>query len=225
MTESTIEHNHLDLDSKQVLISPDLSSLPDRPQVESSPLQLGIMASGSGTNFEAIAKAIADGKLNAEIQVLIYNNPQAKVKERAEKYKIPTVLIDHRQYQKRENLDHEIVAVLKAYGANWVVMAGWMRIITQILLDGYPNRVINIHPSLLPSFKGIGAVEKALAAKVKITGCTAHLVSLEVDSGEIIMQAAVPVLPSDNLKTLHARIQTQEHNILPQAIALAASKF
>lgn len=225
MTESTIEHNHLDLDSNQVLISPDLSSLPDRPQVESSPLQLGIMASGSGTNFEAIAKAIADGKLNAEIQVLIYNNPQAKVKERAEKYKIPTVLIDHRQYQKRENLDHEIVAVLKAYGANWVVMAGWMRIITQILLDGYPNRVINIHPSLLPSFKGIGAVEKALAAKVKITGCTAHLVSLEVDSGEIIMQAAVPVLPSDNLKTLHARIQTQEHNILPQAIALAASKF
>ncbi len=223
MTESTIEHNHLD--SKQILISPDLLSLPDRLQVESLPLQLGIMASGSGTNFEAIAKAIADGKLNAEIQVLIYNNPQAKVKERAEKYNIPTVLIDHRQYQKRENLDHEIVAVLKAYGANWVVMAGWMRIITQILLDGYPNRVINIHPSLLPSFKGIGAVEQALAAKVKITGCTVHLVSLEVDSGEIIMQAAVPVLPSDNFQTLHARIQTQEHNILPQAIALAVSKF
>lgn len=223
MTEPTIQHNHLD--SKQVLISPDLLSLPDRPQAESSPLQLGIMASGSGTNFEAIAKAIADGKLNAEIQVLIYNNPQAKVKERAEKYNIPTVLIDHRQYQKRENFDHEIVAVLKAYGANWAIMAGWMRIITQILLDGYPNRVINIHPSLLPSFKGIGAVEQALAAKVKITGCTVHLVSLEVDSGEIIMQAAVPVLPSDNLKTLHSRIQTQEHNILPQAIALAASKF
>ncbi|MEL6579233.1 MAG: phosphoribosylglycinamide formyltransferase, partial [Cyanobacteria bacterium J06621_12] len=140
-------------------------------------------------------------------------------------YNIPTVLIDHRQYSTRENLDHEIVAVLKAYGADWVVMAGWMRIITQVLLDGYPCRVINIHPSLLPSFKGIRAIEQALAAKVKITGCTVHLVSLEVDSGEIIIQAAVPVLADDTLDTLHARIQVQEHNILPQAIAIATAKF
>ncbi|MGL5796100.1 MAG: phosphoribosylglycinamide formyltransferase, partial [Waterburya sp.] len=134
-----------------VLISPDLpaSSL---SQVKSAPIQLGIMASGSGTNFEAVARAIADGQLNAEIKVLIYNNPQAKVKERAEKYKIPTVLIDHRQYKQRTSLDQEIVAVLKAHGVDWVVMAGWMRIVTEVLLAGYPNRVINIHPSLLPSF-------------------------------------------------------------------------
>ncbi|MEM7595406.1 MAG: phosphoribosylglycinamide formyltransferase, partial [Cyanobacteria bacterium P01_A01_bin.83] len=178
---------------------------------------------GSGTNFEAVAQAIADGKLNAEIKVLVYNNPNAKVKQRAEKYNIPAILVDHRQYQSRENLDREIVAVLKAYGADWVVMAGWMRIITQVLLDGYPKRVLNIHPSLLPSFKGIRAIEQALAAKVKITGCTVHLVSLEVDSGEIIMQAAVPILPEDTRETLHARIQLQEHSILPQAIALAAS--
>ena len=110
-----------------------------------------------GTNFAAVAKAIADGELNAEIKVLIYNNPEAKVKDKAKKYDIPTVLIDHRQYSSRENLDHEIVAVLKAYGADWVVMAGWMRITTQVLLDGYPDRIINIHPSLLPSFKGIRA--------------------------------------------------------------------
>ena len=96
-----------------------------------------------------------------------------------------------------------------------------MRIITQVLLDGYPNRVINIHPSLLPSFKGIKAIEQALTAKVKITGCTVHLVSLEVDSGAVIMQAAVPILPDDNLETLHRRIQIQEHHILPKAIALA----
>ncbi|MEO0014558.1 MAG: hypothetical protein RLZZ535_2947, partial [Cyanobacteriota bacterium] len=110
----------------------------------------------------------------------------------------------------------------KDYGVDWVIMAGWMRITTQVLLDGYPNRVINIHPSLLPSFKGIKAIEQALQAKVKITGCTVHLVSLEVDSGEIIMQAAVPVLSDDTLDSLHARIQVQEHRILPTAIAIAA---
>lgn len=205
----------------QVLVSPNLSSIPS----SSSPLQLGVMASGSGTNLSAVAKAIADGKLNAEIKVLIYNNPQAPVKERAEQYNIPTVLLDHRQYQQRENLDQKIVTVLKDYGVDWVVMAGWMRIITQVLLDGYPNRVINIHPSLLPSFKGIRAIEQALFAKVKITGCTVHLVSLEVDSGAIIMQAAVPILADDTRDTLHARIQQQEHYILPRAIALIASKF
>ena len=217
MTESVIPDNRED--SSQVLISPNLSSIPS----SSRPLQLGVMASGSGTNLEAIAQAIADGKLKAEIKVLIYNNPNAKVKQRAEKYNIPTVLIDHRQYQQREDLDQKIAAVLKAYGVDWVVMAGWMRIVTQVLLNSYPNRVINIHPSLLPSFKGIRAIEQALAAKVKITGCTVHLVSLEVDSGEIIMQAAVPILPNDTKETLHGRIQIQEHHILPQAIALASS--
>jgi phosphoribosylglycinamide formyltransferase-1 len=206
-----------------VLISPNLPKL-SLSQVKSAPIQLGIMASGSGTNFESVARAIADGQLNAEIKVLIYNNPQAKVKERAEKYKIPTVLIDHRQYKQRTSLDQEIVAVLKAHGVDWVVMAGWMRIVTEVLLAGYRNRVINIHPSLLPSFKGIRAIEQALAAKVKITGCTVHLVSLEVDSGEILMQAAVPILADDTLETLHARIQVQEHYILPQAIALAVGQ-
>jgi phosphoribosylglycinamide formyltransferase 1 len=208
------------VNSDAVLISPNLSaSLP----VDSRPLQLGVMASGSGTNFAAVARAIAEGKLNAEIKVLIYNNPQAKVRERAEEYSIPASLIDHRAYRSREDLDHEIVATFKTYGVDWVIMAGWMRITTQILLDGYPNRVINIHPSLLPSFKGIKAIEQALEARVKITGCTVHLVSLEVDSGEIIMQAAVPVLEDDTLDTLHARIQVQEHRILPQAIAICGS--
>ena len=203
-------------DSAKVLISPAPSFAS-----QSRPLQLGIMASGEGTNFEAVAKAIADGKLDAKIQVVIYNNPDAKVKERAEQYEIPTILVDHREYPERENFDHEIVAVLKSYAADWVVMAGWMRIITQVMLDGYPKRIINIHPSLLPSFKGSKAVEQALEAGVKITGCTAHLVDLEVDSGKIIMQAAVPVLPEDDVETLHARIQQQEHLIFPQAIALA----
>jgi len=101
-------------------------------------------------------------------------------------------------------------------------MAGWMRIVTQVLLDAFPDRVINIHPSLLPSFPGIRAVEQALAAKVKITGCTVHIARLEVDSGPILMQAAVPVLPEDTPETLHARIQVQEHKIMLGAIALIA---
>ena len=226
MTESAIDRNFdtakpYNGNSHQVLISPDLAS---DSSPSSAPLRLGVMASGSGTNFAAVAKAIANKQLNAEIQVLIYNNPDAKVKERAEKYKIPTVLIDHRAYKSRENLDSEIVAVLKAYSVEWVVMAGWMRIVTQVLLDGYCDRVINVHPSLLPSFKGINAIEQAFAAKVKITGCTVHLVSLEVDSGAIIMQAAVPILANDTLESLHARIQVQEHRILPQAISLAAQQ-
>ncbi|MDJ0746101.1 MAG: phosphoribosylglycinamide formyltransferase [Xenococcaceae cyanobacterium MO_167.B27] len=186
------------------------------------PLQLGVMASGSGTNFEALAKAIAENKLNAQVKVLIYNNPDAKVRSRAEKWQIPAILIDHRQYKQREALDQKIVATFQEYGVEWVIMAGWMRIATQVLLDGFPDRVINIHPSLLPSFKGIRAIEQALAAGVKITGCTVHKVSLAVDSGEIIMQAAVPILPNDTPDTLHARVQVQEHIILPQAIALAA---
>ena len=219
MTESVVSRNPQVCNN--VLISPDPSSFSSQRK-SSHPLQLGVMASGSGTNFEAVAKAIALKELDAEIKVLIYNNPQAKAKERAKKYNIPAVLIDHRQYKKREDLDRQIVKTLQSYGVDWTIMAGWMRIITQVLLDAYPQRVINIHPSLLPSFKGIRAIEQALAARVKITGCTVHLVSLEVDSGEIIMQAAVPILPKDNLETLHERIQVQEHRILPQAIALAA---
>ena len=219
MNESVMPNNSQD--SAEVLISPSPSSFPS----QSRPLQLGIMASGDGTNFEAIAKAISNGELNAKIQVVIHNNPNAKVKERAKQYDIPTVFVDHRQYEQRENFDHEIVAVLKSYAADWVVMAGWMRIITRVMIDGYPQRIINIHPSLLPSFKGIKAVEQALAAEVKITGCTAHLVDLEVDSGKILMQAAVPVLADDTVETLHPRIQQQEHRIFPQAIALAGASI
>jgi phosphoribosylglycinamide formyltransferase-1 len=185
-------------------------------------ISLGVMASGSGSNFEAIAEAISRGELNAQIKVLICNNPQALVLSRAAKWNIPTVVIDSRQYKQREGLDERIVATMQEYGVELVVMAGWMRIVTQVLLDGFPHRAINIHPSLLPGFKGIKAIERALEAKVKITGCTVHFVSLEVDSGEILLQAAVPVLPNDTAETLHARVQIQEHIILPQAIAIAA---
>jgi phosphoribosylglycinamide formyltransferase 1 len=202
------------------LISPDVSL--DR---NSAPLKLGVMASGSGSNFAAIAQSIQDQKLNAQIEVLIYNNPDAKVVERAERFGIKTVLLDHRTFSDRESLDRTIVETLAAHSVEWVVMAGWMRIVTPVLISAFPNRILNIHPSLLPSFKGNRAVEQTLAAGVKIAGCTVHLVVPEVDSGRIIMQAAVPVLADDTLETLQDRIHVQEHIIYPQAIALAAQQI
>ena len=205
-------------DSTLSLVSPSIS---DRPQV--APLKLGIMASGNGSNFDVVAQAIQDGQLNAQIQVLIYNNPSAKAAVKAANRGVEAVLLNHRNYKSREEFDQKIVQTLRHYDVDWVIMAGWMRLVTSVLIDAFPENIINIHPSLLPSFKGIHAVEQALASGVKITGCTAHIACLEMDSGPILIQAAVPVLPDDTAETLHARIQIQEHRILPLAIALAAS--
>ncbi len=200
------------------LISPNI--LPKK--LMSAPLKLGIMASGNGSNFEAVAEAIKNGELAAKIQVLIYNNYSAKAAVRAENWGVPSVFLDHRKYKTREEFDQEIVQTLQQYDVEWVIMAGWMRLVTSVFIDAFPDKMINIHPSLLPSFKGINAVEQALAAGVKIAGCTVHLLCLEMDSGAILIQAAVPVLPDDTAETLHARIQVEEHRILPIAIALAS---
>ncbi|MEO0704796.1 MAG: phosphoribosylglycinamide formyltransferase [Cyanobacteria bacterium J06649_5] len=221
--------------SSTALVSPDSSIQPStqpstQPLSESddtrcSPLRLGIMASGSGSNFEAIAQAIERKDLNARIEVVIYNNPGARVVERARRLGIPAQLINHREFESRESLDLAIVAALRSHGVTWVIMAGWMRRVTQQLISAFPQRILNIHPSLLPSFPGINAVKQALKAQVKITGCSVHYVELVVDSGPIIMQAAVPVLPNDTEKTLQARIQVQEHRIFPQAIKIAAQAY
>ncbi len=214
--------NSISVDSTPCLISPPVTPFDEMAGV---PIKLGIMASGNGSNFEAIAQAIANQELNAKIQVVIYNNPDAKVVERAKRWGIPAILLNHREYKKREELDAKIVETFQQFDVEIVVMAGWMRIITPVLIDAFPNRLINIHPSLLPSFKGIRGVEQALEAGVKITGCTVHLVVPEVDSGPILMQAAVPIFPDDTPETLHDRIQVQEHKILPKAIAIAAAQF
>lgn len=206
--------------TQECLLSPnpaDLMLAADYP-----PLKLGILASGSGSNFEAIAQAIADQKLSAQIQVVIYNNPGAKVQERAQRWQVPSQLLNHRDYPSREALDLAIVQTLQSHRVDWLIMAGWMRVATPVLLDAFPRRALNIHPSLLPSFPGIRAVEQALAKGVKVTGCTVHYVVPEVDSGPILIQAVVPVLPDDDAERLHARIQVQEHRILPLAIQIAA---
>uniref|UniRef100_B8HN73 Phosphoribosylglycinamide formyltransferase n=1 Tax=Cyanothece sp. (strain PCC 7425 / ATCC 29141) TaxID=395961 RepID=B8HN73_CYAP4 len=205
---------------------PSLISPPPSPPLGRAvpPLKLGILASGTGSNFAAIAQAIAAGELPARAEVLVYNNPGAKVAERAAAFQIPTRLLNHRDYKQREDHDRQIVAVLREFGVEWVVMAGWMRIVTPVLIDAFPERIINLHPSLLPSFPGVRAVEQALAAGVKISGCTVHLVVPAVDSGPILCQAAVPVLSEDTPETLHARIQVQEHRILLQTIAQIAQQ-
>ena len=204
------------------IISPDLNL--EELKLDKT-IKLGVMASGSGSNFEAIAKAIVAGELNAKVEVLIYNNPDAKVKQRAEKYNVPHKLLNHREFSSREALDQAIVEVFQQYDVDWIVMAGWMRIVTNELLKAYPQRVINIRPSILPSFKGINAVEQALEAKVKVTGCTVHLVDLEVDSGKILIQAVVPILPDDDADSLHQRVQVQEHRIMTRGIAIAQKNY
>ncbi|BAZ03493.1 phosphoribosylglycinamide formyltransferase [Calothrix sp. NIES-3974] len=203
----------------------DASLINNWQNPQQQPAKLAIMASGNGSNFEAVAGAIASGILHAQIQVVIYNNPDAYVAQRAKSWGIPAILINHREFNSRQDFDRAIVKVLLDYQVEWVVMAGWMRLVTQVLIDAFPQRIINIHPSLLPSFKGVRAIEQALAAGVKITGCTVHLVCLEVDSGPILIQAAVPILPGDTPQTLHERVQIEEHRILPIGIALAIHKI
>ncbi|MFE4107240.1 phosphoribosylglycinamide formyltransferase [Almyronema epifaneia] len=212
--------DELEFGAELSIISPQV----EWPTAQAQPLRLGLMASGNGSNLAAIANAIAAGQLNASIAVLIYNQPEARVAQRAEQLGIPAVLLDHRAFPNRELLDAAIIQTLLQAEVDWVIMAGWMRRVTQVLIAAFPQRILNIHPSLLPSFPGLRAVEQALKAGVKISGCTVHIVELAVDSGPIIMQAAVPVWPNDTAPTLQARIQQQEHRIYPQAIALAAQQ-
>ncbi len=198
---------------------------PDRPPAEARPLRLGVMASGAGSNFEALVAACQRGQLAATVCQLVVNNPGCGAEQRALRLGVPCTVHDHRSHASREALDQALIASFQAADVELVVMAGWMRIVTQALIDAYPERLINIHPSLLPSFRGAKAIEQALAAGVQLSGCTAHLVSLEVDTGPILVQAAVPVLATDTLESLSARIHAQEHQILPLAVQLAAERL
>ncbi len=189
------------------------------------PLRLGVMASGAGSNFEALVRAGRQGPLNAEVVQLVVNNPGCGASRRAAALAVPCALLDHRELRDRRQLDQRIAALFQEQGVDLVVMAGWMRIVTPELIGAYPQRLLNIHPSLLPSFRGVDAVGQALAAGVRLSGCTAHLVVEEVDAGPILAQAAVPVLAGDDHASLSARIQRQEHRLLPRAVALAAARL
>ena len=185
-------------------------------------IRLGILASGNGSNFESIVKSIQNKQLNAEIIILIVNNPNCLAIKKAIKYEIPYIIINNKNYSSRLEHDKIVMKKLEELSVELVVMAGWMRIVGEELINKFKNRLINIHPSLLPSFKGIDAIQQAIDNRVTITGCTVHYVQKEVDSGSIIIQAAVPLKEKDSIETLKKRIQDMEHIILPLAIAKVA---
>lgn len=189
------------------------------------PLRLGVMASGNGSNFEALVNACRLGPLAAEVVLLVVNNAGCGAQQRAERLGVACELVDHRLQPDREALDRNLIALFQAERIDLVVMAGWMRIVTPVLIEAFPDRLVNIHPSLLPSFRGVDGIGQALAAGVRLAGCTAHLVAAEVDAGPILVQAAVPVLAGDDHSSLARRIQAQEHRILPLAVALAAARL
>ena len=188
-------------------------------------LRLGVMASGEGTNFEALVQACRQGPLQADVVQLVVNNPGCGAERRAARLGVACACLDHRLQPSREALDLALTGLFRDLAVDLIVLAGWMRIVTPTLIDAFPDRLLNIHPSLLPSFRGLNAVGQALASGVTISGCTAHLVAEEVDAGPILVQAAVPVLADDDIPKLQRRIQRQEHLILPLAVALAAERL
>ena len=188
-------------------------------------LRLAVMASGNGSNFEALVHACRAGRPRAEVALLVVNNPGCAAITRAERLGVAWQLLDHRYHTSREDLDQALINVFRQEAIDLVVMAGWMRVVTPLLIAAFPERLVNIHPSLLPSFRGMNAAAQALDAGVTLAGCTAHLVSAEVDAGQILVQAAVPVLADDDLASLSKRIQRQEHRILPLAVQLAAERL
>jgi len=185
-------------------------------------LKIGVLVSGNGTNLQAILDRCADGTLSAEIACVISNKAEAHALERARKHGIPTVHIDHRDFPGRAHYDAELVDTLRKHDVGLVVLAGFMRIITPVLIDAFPAAIMNIHPALLPAFPGLHAQRQALEHGVRITGCTVHFVDAGTDTGPIILQSAVAVDTEDTEETLSAKIQLEEHRIYPQAIQLFA---
>jgi len=182
----------------------------------------GALISGAGTNLQAIIDRIAAGRLDCALRVVVCNRPRAAGLLRAAAAGIPTRVIDHRAFGTRGDFERAVVEVLREAGVELVVLAGFDRLVTRMLLEAFPQRVINIHPGLLPAFKGLHAQRDALEYGVKLAGATVHLVDEETDHGPIIVQGAVAVRPDDTEETLRDRILAVEHEIYPAAIQLFA---
>ena len=185
-------------------------------------LDVAVLISGSGTNLQALIDACADDNFPATIKVVISNKPDVMGLERAEKAGIPTKVIDHRNFDTREAFDDQIQEALKEYDVKLICLAGFMRILDARFVNRWRNRMLNIHPSLLPSFKGLHTQERALEAGVRFSGATVHFVNPELDDGPIITQAAVAINPDDTAETLAAKVLEKEHIIYPQALRLVA---
>jgi phosphoribosylglycinamide formyltransferase 1 len=187
---------------------------------ERAPVKLGVLISGTGTNLQAIIDAVERGELRAEIRLVISNRANVQGLERARTHGIPTRLIEHRRFPSREDFDRALVAALTEHGVELVVCAGFMRLLSPVMLSAFADRVMNIHPALLPAFPGVHAQKAALEYGVRFTGCTVFFVREGVDDGPIIAQAVVPVIPGDTEESLSERIRAQEHRLYPWAIQL-----
>lgn len=179
---------------------------------------IGVLVSGRGTNLQALVDAVSEGRLDARIGVVISNRADAQALERANEAGIETLIIDHRSFATREAFDSALASALLERGVSVVCLAGFMRLIGRSLLDAFPNAILNIHPSLLPSFPGVDAQRQALQHGVKVSGATVHIVTGELDGGPIVVQASVPVRDDDTVETLSARILIEEHRIYPEAV-------
>ena len=193
-----------------------------------SPLRVAVLASGRGSNLQAIIDAIEAGQAQARIVVVISNKKDAVALERARKHGLTDLFVDPKPFagrpDSREAYDRSLLEILQQHDVELVLLAGYMKIVTAVLVNAYANRMMNIHPSLLPSFPGLDVQKKAIEWGCKMSGCTVHFVTEGVDEGPIIIQAAVPILDDDTPETLAARILVQEHKIYPRAVQLFAER-
>ena len=185
-------------------------------------LPIGVLISGAGTNLQAIIDAIEAKRLDAAIKLVLSNKADAYGLVRAKNHRIATEILDHRKYASRETYDQAVIDLLRAHGVELVVLAGFMRLLSPVFVKAYSNRIMNIHPALLPSFPGLHVQKKAVEYGVRFSGCTVHFVNDECDEGPIIIQAVVPVFADDTEEKLAARILKEEHRIYPRAIQLYA---
>ncbi len=181
---------------------------------------LGVLISGRGSNLQAIIDAIDGGRLAARVAVVISNRADAPGLERARRAGIPALHLDHRAFASRQDYDRALVDALGAHHVDLVCLAGFMRLLSPVFIEAYPNAILNIHPSLLPAFPGLDAQHQAWTHGVKVSGATVHLVDCDLDAGPIVLQRAVPVLDDDTPDTLAARILVEEHRLYPEAIRL-----
>jgi phosphoribosylglycinamide formyltransferase-1 len=182
--------------------------------------RLGVLISGRGSNLQSIIDAIRERRLRAEVALVVSNRAEAAGLARAHAAGVETLCLQTRDYPDRDAYDAAVASALKARGVELVCLAGFMRLVGAPLLEAFPHRILNVHPSLLPAFPGVDAQRQALEHGVRITGATVHLVTPEMDGGPILVQAAVPVLDDDTVETLSARILAEEHRIYPEAIGL-----
>lgn len=185
--------------------------------------KLGVLVSGGGSNLQALLDACAQGDYPAEVACVVSNVPTAFALERARRAGVPAVVVDHKAFTSKADFEKALLEALRTHGVEWVCLAGFMRLVSADFLAAFPGRVLNIHPSLLPAFPGLHAQRQALEHGVKVAGCTVHFVDAGTDTGPIIAQAAVPVLPEDDEQSLSARILAEEHRLYPLAVRLAVT--